>query len=82
LEPGVSVVAVAMAGGVNANRLFRWHRKHLNGLAQRGGAVPWARNAASMEASNTAVRLRASSFFRVSNLKVALLRFNSGCGAH
>ena len=40
LEPGVSVAAVAMEGGINANLLFGWRRKHLDGMAQAGGAVP------------------------------------------
>ena len=40
LEPGVSVAAIAMAGGVNANLLFGWRRKHLDGMAQAGGSAP------------------------------------------
>ena len=40
LEPGVSVAAIAMEGGINANLLFGWRRKHLNRLAQGGGAAP------------------------------------------
>jgi len=39
LEPGVSVAAIAMEGGVNANLLFGWRRKHLNALAQDGDAA-------------------------------------------
>ncbi len=38
LEPGVSVAAIAMEGGINANLLFGWRRKHLDGMAQ--GAAP------------------------------------------
>ena len=38
LEPGASVAAVAMAGGVNANLLFGWRRRHLDGLAPAGAA--------------------------------------------
>jgi len=34
LEPGVSVAAVAMDGGINANLLFGWRRRHLESLAQ------------------------------------------------
>ena len=34
LEPGVSVAAIAMDGGINANLLFGWRRKHLESLAQ------------------------------------------------
>jgi transposase len=34
LEPGVSVAAIAMEGGINANLLFGWRRKHLNSIAQ------------------------------------------------
>ena len=34
LEPGVSVAAIAMEGGINANLLFGWRRKHLNSMAQ------------------------------------------------
>ena len=29
LVPGASVAAVALAGGVNANLLFKWRRDHL-----------------------------------------------------
>jgi transposase len=38
LEPGASVAAIAMEGGVNANLLFGWRRKHMDGVAQTGGA--------------------------------------------
>jgi transposase len=34
LEPGVSVAAIAMDSGVNANLLFGWRRRHLESLAQ------------------------------------------------
>lgn len=34
LQPGVSVAAIAMEGGINANLLFGWRRKHLNSMAQ------------------------------------------------
>ena len=34
LKPGVSVAAIAMEGGINANLLFGWRRKQLNALAQ------------------------------------------------
>lgn len=30
LVPGTSVAAIAMAGGINANLLFKWRRAHLN----------------------------------------------------
>ena len=39
LEPGVSVAAIAMEGGINANLLFGWRRKHLDGMAQGGCAA-------------------------------------------
>lgn len=39
LEPGVSVAAIAMEGGINANLLFGWRRKHLNGVAQADSAA-------------------------------------------
>jgi transposase len=29
LVPGASVAAIAMKGGINANLLFKWRRKHL-----------------------------------------------------
>ncbi len=29
LAPGASVAAVALAGGINANMLFKWRREHL-----------------------------------------------------
>lgn len=37
LVPGASVAAVALAGGVNANLLFKWRRDHLR--AMRGSGV-------------------------------------------
>lgn len=40
LEPGVSVAAIAMEGGINANLLFGWRRKHLDGIPQAVSAVP------------------------------------------
>ena len=36
LEPGVSVAAIAMDNGINANLLFGWRRKHLDGSTQAG----------------------------------------------
>jgi transposase len=39
LQPGVSVAAIAMDNGINANLLFGWRRKHLNSIAQAGGAA-------------------------------------------
>lgn len=33
LVPGASVAAVALAGGVNANMLFKWRREHLHANA-------------------------------------------------
>ena len=38
LEPGVSVAAIAMDSGINANLLFGWRRRHLDALAQAGPA--------------------------------------------
>ena len=40
LEPGVSVAAIAMEGGINANLLFGWRRKHLNAMTQGSDAAP------------------------------------------
>lgn len=40
LEPGVSVAAIAMEGGINANLLFGWRRKHLDRIPQADSAVP------------------------------------------
>ncbi len=34
LEAGVSVAAVAMDGGINANLLFGWRRRHLESLVR------------------------------------------------
>ena len=34
LEPGVSVAAIAMDSGINANLLFGWRRKYLGSLGQ------------------------------------------------
>ena len=38
LQPGVSVAAIAMEHGVNANLLFGWRRRHLQSLAAHSGA--------------------------------------------
>lgn len=37
LEPGASVSAIALRGGVNANMLFKWRRDHLQ---RTGGSQP------------------------------------------
>lgn len=34
LAPGVSVAAIAMKGGVNANLLFKWRRQHVHKSVQ------------------------------------------------
>ena len=34
LEPGVSVAAIAMDSGINANLLFGWRRRHVQSLTQ------------------------------------------------
>ena len=36
LEPDVSVAAIAMESGINANLLFGWRRQHLDALSQAG----------------------------------------------
>lgn len=46
LEPGVSVAAIAMDNGINANLLFGWRRKHLD-VATRAG-VGASRQAAAV----------------------------------
>ncbi len=38
LVPGASVAAVALAGGVNANLLFKWRRDHLHSKRLSGAA--------------------------------------------
>ncbi len=38
LVPGASVAAVALAGGVNANLLFKWRRDHLRSKRLTGAA--------------------------------------------
>ena len=38
LEPGVSVAAIAMDSGINANLLFGWRRLHLQSLASTESA--------------------------------------------
>jgi transposase len=38
LVPGTSVAAVALAGGVNANLLFKWRRDHLRSKRLSGAA--------------------------------------------
>ena len=40
LEPGVSVAAIAMDNSINANLLFGWRRKHLDGSTQAGVDAP------------------------------------------
>lgn len=40
LEPGVSVAAIAMAHGVNANLVFGWRRRHLEATGQREPVEP------------------------------------------
>ena len=40
LEPGVSVAAIAMDSGINANLLFGWRRRHLDALAHAEPATP------------------------------------------
>lgn len=35
LEPGASVSAIALRGGINANMLFKWRREHLRAMGQR-----------------------------------------------
>lgn len=43
LLPGVSVAAIAMEAGINANLLFGWRRQHLDGMAgmaQGSGTAP------------------------------------------
>lgn len=37
LMPGASVAAIALAGGINANLLFKWRRDHLRSM-RLGGA--------------------------------------------
>ena len=39
LEPGVSVAAIAMDSGINANLLFGWRRKHLKSLTRAEPAL-------------------------------------------
>lgn len=38
LVPGASVAAVALAGGINANLLFKWRRDHLRSQRLTGAA--------------------------------------------
>ena len=35
LEPGASVSAIALRGGINANMLFKWRREHLRAIGER-----------------------------------------------
>jgi transposase len=39
LEPGASVSAIALHGGVNANMLFKWRREHLRAAGGASAAV-------------------------------------------
>lgn len=38
MAPGASVAAVALAGGINANLLFKWRRDHLRSIRLNGVA--------------------------------------------
>jgi len=38
MVPGASVAAVALAGGINANLLFKWRRDHLRSQRLSGAA--------------------------------------------
>ena len=40
LVPGASVAAVALAGGINANLLFKWRRDHLRSKRLSSAASP------------------------------------------
>lgn len=40
LQPGVSVAAIAMEGGITANLLFGWRRKHLDAMVQADCEAP------------------------------------------
>ena len=40
LVPGASVAAVALAGGINANLLFKWRRDHLHSQQLKRPAAP------------------------------------------
>ena len=44
LEPDVSVAAIAMESGINANLLFGWRRQHLDALSQAAGAPTSSRS--------------------------------------
>ncbi|WP_194273933.1 IS66-like element accessory protein TnpA [Variovorax paradoxus] len=39
LEPGASVSAIALRGGINANMLFKWRREHLRAAGGTAAAV-------------------------------------------
>ena len=39
LVPGASVAAIALAGGINANLLFKWRRDHLRSKRLSGAAL-------------------------------------------
>lgn len=51
LQPGVSVAAVAMEGGINANLLFGWRRQHLKSMARADDAEPRQRAAVLLPVS-------------------------------
>jgi transposase len=38
LVPGASVAAIALAGGINANLLFKWRRDHLRSMRPNGSS--------------------------------------------
>jgi transposase len=51
LESGVSVAAIAMDSGINANLLFGWRRRHLNALAPAEPAAARSRAAVLLPVS-------------------------------
>ena len=51
LEPGVSVAAIAMDSGINANMLFGWRRRHLQSLMQDGPVPAHSRAAVLLPVS-------------------------------
>ncbi len=40
MVPGASVAAIALAGGINANLLFKWRRDHLRSMRPAGTSLP------------------------------------------
>jgi transposase-like protein len=56
-EAGASVARLALANGVNTNRVFSWHRQHRQGLLGQRNAEPVKLLPVHVSESQTAKRI-------------------------